>query len=227
MTTGTIPNRLLKTLPSVFQDNRFFGDFQEDNFLEKFLWAFERILLGGEPDTDVVFPFDGLEETINDIALIFDPCQTPEKFLTWLSEWTSFTLRSDFDIDIQREFIANIIQLYRHRGTKKNLQKLLKIFTIGEPLIVETNESGFQIGVHSTIDVDTYLGGGVPHFFKVIIALQRNTPEIQERQMEIAYGLIELEKPAHTYFTLASHYPSMQVGKYSTIGVDTLLGTGE
>lgn len=216
MTTAVQPNRLLKSLPAIFQ---------EDQFLSDFLLAFEKILIGRDPEPGVAFQFVGLEETIAGIATIFDPRETPENFLAWLSEWTAFTLRADLDIPKQREFLANIIQLYRHRGTKKNLQKLLKIFTIGDPVIMETDVGEFQIGVHSTIGEDTYIGGGAPHFFRVTIALHRDTPEAQARQMEIAHALIELEKPAHTYYELEAHYPSMQIGRYSTIGVDTLLGT--
>ncbi len=209
-------NRLLQRLPSLYQDN---------DFLDRFLAAFEKILFGRDPEPGILFPFDGLEESIAGLSTIFDPYETPEKFLEWLSDWTSFTLRSDLDITKQRDFIANIIQLYRRRGTKENLKKLLSIFTVGTPAVMESASSEFQIGVHSTIGQDTVLGGGAPHFFQVTISLPRESPESLERQMAIAQALIELEKPAHTHYTLEVTYPSMQIGVYSTIGVDTLLGT--
>ena len=45
--------------------------------------------------------------------------------------------------------------------------------------------------------------------------------------MEIARALIDLEKPAHTFYELIPVFPSMQIGRHSTVGVDTLLGTAQ
>lgn len=207
------PSRLLEYLPAIYQ---------EDPFLGQFLLAFEKVLLGCADEVDL--GYRGLEEEVAGLAELFDPQKTPEEFLAWLAGWTAFTLRADLDAAKQREFLAQIIRLYRWRGTKQNLQELLKIFTVGLPTVTETAAAEFQIGTHATIGQDTYLGGGPPHFFRVVIRLPRATPEAQERQMGIARALIELEKPAHTSYELEVIFPSMQIGVYSTVGVDTLLG---
>jgi phage tail-like protein len=212
---------LLQYLPAIYQ---------QDPFLGQFLLAFEKILLGRQddipfPDLDVNFPVQGLEETIAKLATYFNPRQTPDDFLPWLATWTAFTLRADLPIEKQRDFIARIIQLYRWRGTKQNLQELLKIFTIGVPTIIELQGERLQIGVNSTVGEDTILGGGPPHFFQVTIALNRVTETVLNRQLQIARALIDLEKPAHTFYELIPSFPTMQVGVHSTVGVDTLLGT--
>jgi phage tail-like protein len=168
-----------------------------------------------------------MEETIANLAVLFDPQQTREDFLPWLAAWTAFTLRADLNVVQQRDFIANIVQRYQRRGTKQNLQELLAIFNVGTPTIIEAGTE-FQIGVHSTIGQDIYLGGGPPHYFHVTISLSQEfqgKPEALERQRDIARALIELEKPAHTFYDLAVIFPSMQIGVHSTVGVDTLLGT--
>ena len=208
MATGAAQpsNQLLPYLPAIYQ---------EDTFIGQWLAAFEEVLLGR----------GGLEETIAGLAAFFDQKQTPEEFLPWLASWTAFSMRADLDLTTQRDFIAKIIPLYRGRGTKKNLQDLLAIFTVGVPAVIEPEAEELQIGVNSTIGKDTFLGGGPPHFFRVTISLPRATPEAQARQMEIAHALIELEKPAHTHYELDVSFPSMQIGVYSTVGVDTLLGT--
>jgi phage tail-like protein len=208
------PSQLLAYLPAIYQ---------ADPFLGQFLLAFEKILLGNQDNLD--FPAPSLEETIADLALRFDPQQTPEAFLPWLASWTAFSLRADLSPAQQRDFIAKTILLYRRRGTKENLQQLLEIFTISKPTIVETAAAELQIGVHSTLGVDTYLSGGPPHFFRVIVSLPQLEPALLARQLEIARALIELEKPAHTYYELEPIFPSMQIGVHSTVGVDTLLGT--
>ncbi len=225
MASSTVQSasRLIEYLPAIYQDDPFVG---------QFLLAFEKVLLGRQdgvpfPEVGVDFPAKGLEESIAGIATYFDPKQTPEDFLPWLASWVALSLRADLDVMRQRDFIANIVQLYRRRGTKKNLQDLLAIFTVGTPIVTETATEEFQIGVHSTIGQNTYLRGGPPHFFTVTISLPRAAPAVQERQMAIAHALIELGKPAHTFYELKPIFPSMRIGRHSTAGVDTLLGTAQ
>ena len=224
------PSRLLEYLPAIYR---------EDPFPGQFLLAFEKVLLGRQDDVDFCYEentlvsrsegydrcYEGLAETIAGLATLFDPRETKEEFLPWLAKWAAFTLRADLDIPKQRDFIARIIQLYRWRRTKKNLQDLLAVFTVGAPTITEISSAGLQVGVHATIGRDTYIGGGPPHYFHVAISLPRASAQTQGRQLEIARALIDLEKPAHTHYDLDPIFPSMQIGKYSTVGVDTLLGT--
>ncbi len=210
------PSLLLEYLPAIYQ---------EDPFIGQFLAPFEKILLGREDD--VTFHNKGVETTIDRLSAFFDPKETPEEFLPWLAKWTALSLRADLNPTKQRHFLEKIIQFYRWRGTKKNLQNLLELFTVGVPEVIEAGAADMQIGVHSTIGKDTYIGGGPQHFFYVNISLPRADPEVQLRQREIAKAIIELEKPAHTFYELTVKYPSMQIGKHSTVGVDTILGVVE
>jgi phage tail-like protein len=200
---ANIAERLLALLPGIYQEEPFIG---------RYLWAFEQVLLS-------------LEAQIDGLATLFDPLETRAEFLPWLSSWVAFVLRADLPIDQQRAFLARIVPLYRRRGTKQNLQELLSIFTHGVPAIREAS-APMQTGVTSRIGLDTYLGGGPAHYFHVTMRLPKAEPEVQLRQSAIARGLIDLEKPAHTYYDLDIVFPTMQLGKSSTIGVDTLLGTG-
>lgn len=209
------PSRLLDYLPAIYRDDLFLG---------QFLKAFEDVLLGSANPTR-----PGLEEIISNIYRYFDPqdSTTSQEFLEWLAGWTALSLRADLSLVQQRDFVANIIPLYRRRGTKDNLIQLLKIFTIGEPVIREAS-AGLQIGVRSTIGQDTYLGSSLPpHVFEITIILPTTDSNELERQKAIAHALIELEKPAHTYYDPKLAFtPSepMQIGVHSTVGVDTILG---
>jgi phage tail-like protein len=201
------PSTLLQYLPAIYQ---------EDPFLGQFLLAFEKILLDGSdeisfPEVGVDFPPRGLEETIADLSAYFDPRRAPDEFLPWLANWVAFTLRSDLQPDRQREFIANIIQFYCWRGTKENLRNLLSIFTIGLPTVTEALKSEN--------------GDEKPHYFEVTITLDRAPQPVIDRQLQIARALIDLEKPAHTFYNLIPSFPTMQINVHSTVGVDTLLGS--
>jgi len=216
----------LKDLPAIFS---------EDPFLGHFLLAFEQVLTGlpDVPGHEPV-PALGLEEIIARMSTLFDPKASwdailPEEerqteFLQWLAGWVALGLRADWTDAQKREFLAKVVSLYRKRGTEKNLVELLRIYTIFSPIISGTEENEFQIGVHSTIGVDTFINGTAPHFFRVSVTMPDPDPATLRRQEEIATALIDLQKPAHTDYELKIAVDTMQIRDRSTIGVNTLLG---
>ena len=203
-TSAPSPSSLLQYLPAIYSDDPFAG---------QFLLAFEKVLLGrGDdgvpfPDVGVEFPQQGLEETLAGLAAYFDPKLTPGEFLPWLASWTAFTLRADVPIAQQRGFIADIIQLYRWRGTKQNLQKLLALFITGSPTIVESQGAELQVGVHSTVGSDTFVGGAPPHYFTVTVALPRMTEALRSRQLQIAQRSSTWKSPRTASTTLSLSRP--------------------
>src|SRR5690348_13573598 len=117
---------LIKYLPSVFH---------EDPFLADYLSAFEQILVGsGDPH------LRSLEAIIAGISSYFNPKEAPEEFLPWLAGWMAFGMRADLTVRLQREFLAQVISLYKKRGTAESLRKLLKIFTGAEPTILDGDD---------------------------------------------------------------------------------------
>jgi phage tail-like protein len=228
---SNLPNQLLDYLPTLYRADPLMGPF---------LRAFEKILLGRQDGIPVPNPRgedhplpervnQGLEEAIAQLHHLFDAETAPAEFLPWLADWVAFSLRADLKPDQQRQFIANAISRYRFRGTKANLQSLLQTFTIGTPTITEVEPPILQVGVNSVIGgKGMQLQGGTPHHFRVTIALSREQVDAQGRQLarqhDIARNIIELEKPAHTDYSLNIIFPSLQIGVHSTVGVDTLIG---
>jgi phage tail-like protein len=171
----------------------------------------------------------GLEPTIANIWRFFDPHLTPPDFLPWLASWLAFLLRNDIIRDDvpqqekfqkQREFIANMSELYRWRGTKKNMIKLFEIFTGHAPTVSEPFDDNH------------------PHFFTVLLNLSdvirgKDQAEV-DRQIEIAHALIRLEKPAHTHYQLLLQFPTFRIGSenpqtdfFTVVGVNTRLGSAQ
>ena len=184
MTTAASAQRLLSHLPAIYR---------EDELIGRFLRAFEQVLTE-------------LEQSIEDIDRHLDPARAPDEFLPWLSTWVAFTLRAHLEPTELSDFLASVVPLYRRRGTRQNLQDLLRIFTKGEPTV---EESATQA-----------------NHFHVTVRLPTGSPEQHQRQGVIARALIELEKPAHTSYDMELLFPSMQIGQSSQIGVNTLIGTG-
>jgi phage tail-like protein len=193
---------------------------QADPFLVRFLLAFERTLSGiSPPDPDAPFPEQlGLENYLDRIHTYFDPLgeaktgeRSPAEFLPWLASWVALSLRDDWEEEVRRRFISEIVPLYRQRGTKAGLKKLLELYT---------NE-----------EVEIYEFDHLPYFFQVQMTL--STREFQRKQ-QIAKSIINQEKPAHTFYALQILTPTMQIinepispEEGLIIGRTTILGTSQ
>lgn len=230
-------SQLLEYLPEIFQQSSQQG---QPPFLDQFLLAFERILLGRGETSE-----SGLEEKLSSIQHYFDPGvriqngqetllsseeSTPANFLPWLASWVALTLRQDWSEIEQRRFISRMVSLYRYRGTKRGLKEMLIAYTGLPRASVDVYEltKPLQVGKVSTIGVDTAIGGGPPHFFvvKMLLSIAGSTdPTERSRKEQTARFIIDQEKPAHTYYELIVEFPTIQVGVTSTIGKDTLIGT--
>ena len=213
----------LENLPAVFQQDAGEGGV---TFLGRFLLAFEMILNGLEYED-----FPGLQEKIQRIHTYFNPGaeepesqRTPDEFLPWLAGWVALTLREDWGPEEKRRFIGRVVPLYRQRGTKEGLAELLRVYTGLGVEIYEFNQP-MQVGSFSTVGVDTLLGGGPPYYFLVKMLFETPDPVALANKQQMARAIIDQEKPAHTYYDLEVEVPTMQIGVYSTVGVDTLLGT--
>lgn len=230
------PNHLIDYLPAIYQ---------EDEFIGKFILGFEKILLGiddkvswTEPRDEVKFQPQGLEETITIISTLFDPIgdesisianpqRTPKEFLNWLAGWVALSLRDDWEEEAQRRFISRIVSLYQYRGTKQGMIEMLKTYTGMGVEVKDDFPDSLQIGVISTVGVDTWISKGIPHYFQVKIILEKLDDLNLERKRQIAKAIIEQEKPAHTFYDLEIEVPStIQVGVITraTVGVNTFLG---
>ncbi|NEO31314.1 MAG: hypothetical protein F6K36_12950 [Symploca sp. SIO3C6] len=214
--------------------------FSQQQFLGRILLAFEQVLTGIEgADSE---PKTGLEQKIAQIYQLFDPSEIDQffdlnnkqqqeqlkDFLEWLASWVALSLRADWTREQQQAFLANIVYLYRFRGTKNNLMELLQIYTGKEfePEIIELEDTPFQIGVNSTLGDNTQIGGSHPYLFKVKVKLPKPDRELLKRQAEIVLSLVNLQKPAHTDYDLTVLYETIQIGnrQRSTLGDNMLIG---
>jgi len=229
-TTNTEARTFLANLPAIYQEEA------RGKTLGQLLSAFEQVLLGRESESkagkkratkrEAESPrIEGLEEKIAHLYELFDPYETPERFLSWLGGWAALSIRSNLSVPKQRNLIANLISLYRIRGTRAYMERLLALCVDAGTSVSEDEIPPLQIGVHSTLGKDAQIGGGPPHFFRVtMVASEMGALEAQA-QRQIAYEVIELAKPAHTVYDLVVISPQMQVGVHSTVGVDTVLGS--
>lgn len=211
MSNGEKESKYLKYLPAIYQMEKADA---APNFLGLFLKAFEKV-------------FSGIDDSVDNIHIYFDPDKVPSDFLQWLSGWVALTLKvgEGWTDEKKRQLIANIVSLYKKRGTKEGLEEYINIY-VGEDIQVSINEflEPFQVGVTSTVGVNTLVGEGRPYYFAVHMILPAPNRDILEKKKQALIEIINQEKPAHTYYGLTIEAPTMQIAVHSTVGSDTLLG---
>lgn len=184
--------------------------FRQDAFLGCFLLAFEEIL-------------SGLEKQLDGIHHFFDPEKTSVEFLEWLSGWVALSLREDWEEKTKRNFLQEIVPLYRKRGTRAGLERMLRIY-LGEGIPITIYDTDDEFGFEAP-----------PHFFQVEMTVRDRDPVLVQRRQQIALAIIEQEKPAHTFYALRLLIPAMRLisealqkiegGELLILGENTLLGT--
>ena len=184
--------------------------FRQEPFVGRFLLAFETVLSGSGADQP------GLEATIGRLADYLDPMTTGPEFLPWLAGWVTLSLRADWDEATKRSFIQQIVPLYRLRGTRDGLQRMLELYTRE------------RVEVDDAFEQPAY-------FFQVQLTLREADPDLLRRKQQIARAIIDQEKPAHTFYALQVAVPTMRLVSVALhqqeqaplliLGENTLLGT--
>ncbi len=198
--------------------------FREEPFLGQFLLAFERILSGlaapDAPNLPAVPP--GLEQILDAIETYFDPAtapaDSPADFLSWLAGWVATSLREDWNVTTRRSFIANIVPLYRRRGTAKALQALLQIYL--NPENDPQRNANVEVLDAPKVGDPDYPKPYPPRYFQVRFTVIERDPALLARRALIATDIINREKPAHTYYGLRISYPSLEISDPPSFGAD-------
>lgn len=219
-------------LPAVFKN-------AGDDFLERFLRIFEKILSGIDDGVSVDGTTKGISSILDQISDFFCPYPTeefliwlksfcpdaPEEFLDWLSTWVGLVLKEDWPLARKRSVIARIILLYRMRGTRKGLEEFLNIYIEGGGT-VRDNLSPFVVGVNCRVGETTSIG--FPNFFIVETALRKLDINEMKRKLKKIEAIIDREKPVHTDYKINTILiESMQIDVHSTVEEDTLIWSYE
>jgi Phage tail protein (Tail_P2_I) len=113
-----------------------------------------------------------------------------------LAGWVALSLREEWTEETKRQFIRQIVPLYRRRGTKAGLEKILQLYLKSSNLPEK---------------VEVFEFDDPPHYFQVQVTLPDPDVEKYWRQARIAKAIIDQEKPAHTYYGLKILVPTMRI----------------
>ncbi|MBV9581349.1 MAG: FHA domain-containing protein [Chloroflexi bacterium] len=146
----------LDFLPVIFHDGDFLG---------RFLMIFQSI-------------WEPLEYRQDHMDMYFDARTSPPSFLTWLADWLGVSVGPVMEEGRLRNLLGEAVELYRWRGTRYGLTRLIEVCTGLRPVIAEAPSNPAVLHIRVTIPSDSTM----------------------ERDM--IERLIREHKPAHTAYRL-------------------------
>lgn len=149
-------SRYLQDLPTIYQDSDFLG---------RFLLIFENL-------------WEPLEARQDNIDFYFHPYTCPAEFLPWLASWLGIELDRHWTEPQRRAMISEAYELYRWRGTRYGLTRLLEL------------TSGMSVEISDE--------NGVAHVMRVRITV----PVGGSLERDQLHALIQQHKPAHVGYIL-------------------------
>lgn len=197
-----VQGRYLKHLPSIYE---------RDDLMGRFLMLFESFWSPIETQVDAVYNY-------------FDPRITSPDFLPWLAKWLDLDIDERWPEERLRRLLRWAIALHRSRGTKWGLLKYLEIYTGQQAEIIERRARNFVLGAEARLGPGIALGqGNTPHTFTVKLKLppveaedekeRKRQEELRRRTIE---SIIEMQKPAHTVYSLEIESSTGKKAKSST-----------
>jgi phage tail-like protein len=146
----------LDFLPVIFQDGDFLG---------RFLLIFQSI-------------WEPLEYRQDHVAMYFDPRTTPTPFLNWMADWLGVNAGPVSDEGRLRMLLGEAVELYRWRGTRYGLTRLIELCTGVTPLVEESDSNPAVLHIRVSLPPESNV--------------DRDTIE----------RLVRAHKPAHTAYIL-------------------------
>lgn len=180
-------------------------------------------------------------------AILLDPHSTPKETLAWLASFAGLVLDRRWPEDARRQLVAEAYALFRRRGTKASLERILEIYLGRPPTIVETWQlrglGGTVLGttpegpatpsvgamMRSTGNLGRFTLGGrqidndsyqaAAHRFTVLIP-----GTLSAEQAAVVTNILDVHRPAHTLGGICQLGGGMRVGTQVRVALTTFVG---
>jgi len=224
-------HRLLTSLPRSWS-----RDDADAAFLHRFLTPAEGVL-------------HELDVAAAQRAILLDPRATPGEALAWLAGFAGLVLDPRWPEPARRTLVAEAFPLFARRGTRDALARILEIYLDRPPVIIEQWQlrglGGAVLGTspegpaapavggsaRATGTLGRYtIGGRTPdqdsfraaaHRFCVLVP-----GELTDEQREVARGIVDAHRPAHTIARISELGVGMRVGQRLHVQLTSFVGPG-
>ncbi|WP_284640481.1 phage tail protein [Paenibacillus silviterrae] len=192
----------LSYLPAVYQH-----DEKSRSFLERYLSLYASMM----EETD---------ERIATISRYFDPDALDGPYLRWLAGWLGLAAEDYISDQTLKLLMREASFLYRHRGTRAALERIIEIFTGEKPIIVEHHQIRHLLENAEQRERIAELYGDDPYTFCVMVQPEHAQTDKQRYLLE---KLIHEQKPAYTEAKLIVLQPWMNMDMHTYLGINTKL----
>jgi phage tail-like protein len=222
-------HQLMKTLPKSWSRKD-----DEAEFMHRFLGAAEGML-------------HELDQRSALRAILLDPHSTPNETLAWLAGFAGLVLDRRWSPEARRQLVAEAYALFRRRGTKAALERIIEIYLGRSPTIVETWQmrglGGTVLGTTPDGPEAPSIGGGMratgtlgrfmlggevidndayhaaAHRFTVLIPAT-----LSAEQRSVVSDVLDTHRPAHTMGGICELGGGMRVGTQIRVALTTFVG---
>ena len=177
-------------------------------FLERYLAIFQTL-------------YEEVEYDIDCIADRFDPESAQSGFLEWLAEWLDIADRSMWSEDKLRKFMMSAVSLYRSRGTRECLSRVIELYTGEKPFIIENSQLQKYRGTENYEKTLVPLYGKDP--YKVFI-LVSNEVIHSDNDIDTLWQIAREFMPMTVSFEVRVLEPYLFIGQNSYLGINSSLG---
>jgi phage tail-like protein len=158
--------------------------------------------------------------------LLFEPFGAPAEALSWIASLFGLALDERWSEGARRQLLAEVICLWRRRGTLGALTRMLEIYLGVRPVIIESWRLRAMGGAGGGTGVGQVGGGLVAgdfaqyaHRFSVMVPRL-----LDEDQQQCVAELLDLYRPAHTLYDLCTVGAGMRVGLGLHVELTSVVG---
>lgn len=177
----------------------------QNNFFERFVGIYQSMYMD-------------MNNKIENIPILFSPSKVDKKFLYWLADWFSLKDAAIWGEDRLRNVLREIVNLYKLKGTRGTISRIVELYTGYTPYIIEKHDiEETELYDHMTKDIDELYGENV-YYFTVVVS------EKAVKSSEDYVSLIKIInrfKPIDAVCNLVVLNPNMHVGHHCYLGINS------
>lgn len=193
-------------LPEYYRKNS-----ERNSFLERFIGIFQSIYVD-------------LEDEIDYTPTRFDVDLTNKDFLSWICEWLSVKDAAIWGEKRLRKLVKEAIKIYKMKGTKRAIAKIVQEYAGIEPIIVEQFDVKNNMYYDIQKDIVENLFGDNGYIFTVMI------PEAYVKDNESYVELLRVingVKPVDSICNLVVLSDQIYLGHHCYMGINSFITRNE
>ena len=193
-------------LPEIYKEGQ-----EKDCFFQRFMGIFQSI-------------YTDLEDKIDFTPLRFDVDRTSREFLDWIGDWLSVRYADIWGEKKLRKIIKEAVKIYKLKGTKKSISKIVQEYAGVDPIIVEQFDVKNNMYYDNNKEVIENLFGDNGYTFTVM--LPQSYIEDSENYVELL-KLINKVKPVDSICNLVALSDQIYLNNHCYMGINSFITTNE